>query len=152
MANHYEALGLARDATAPMVKAAFQARMRALEGSGLAEAQKAASEKALRQAFVTLFDPAARARYDRELPPARRVRFESEPVAPHQVAAISPVVIGGVVTAIAAMIAAGWYVMRVSPERQAQQRKEQAARNKAARALEVPQPRASPNPSREPPR
>jgi curved DNA-binding protein CbpA len=147
MANHYETLGIARAATAPMVKAAFQAKMKALEGSGLAEAEKAATEKALRQAFVALFDPAAKSRYDKQLAPPGRGPFQSEPVAPHEVAATSPLVIAGAVAAFIAAIAAGWYVTHPSAEKQAQQRKEQA-RNKGARELPVmPPPKGGPNSS-----
>ena len=142
MANHYDTLGLARDATMPEVKAAFQAKMKALDASALAQAEKAAIEKGLRQAFVALFDPAAKARYDKQLAAAARARAESEPVAPHEVAATNPLLIAAVVVAIVAMVAGGWYVMRASPEKQAQQRKEQAARSKATSGrFELPPPR-----------
>ena len=148
MATHYETLGLERTATAQAVKAAFQAKMKALEGSGLPEPEKLASEKSLRAAFVTLFDPTARARYDKQLPPAGRARFVSQPVAPHEVAKGNPLAILAVIVAVAAAGAAGWFVTRPSAERLSQQRKEQAVREKAARQrLETPaQKKVAPNP------
>jgi alkanesulfonate monooxygenase SsuD/methylene tetrahydromethanopterin reductase-like flavin-dependent oxidoreductase (luciferase family) len=127
--SHYETLGIARNATPAMVKAGFQAKMKALEESALDEAARAAHEKSLQQAFVTLFNPAGKAKYDRQLAVVAAV----QPVRPHQVASTNPLVFAGAVAAIAAAVAGGWYVTHPSAERQAQARKEAAARNKASR-------------------
>ena len=138
MTNHYQTLGVTRDATPAMVKAAFQKKMKALQESGLLEAPKAAREKALQQAFVTLFDPAGKARYDKQL--ATTDAVQSAPP-PHEVARTNPLVIVVAVAAIGGALAAGWYVTHPSADKQAQARKEAAARNKAARKpLELRQP------------
>jgi curved DNA-binding protein CbpA len=129
MANHYETLGITRSATPAMVKAGFQAKMKALEESGLDEGARAVREKVLQQAFVALFNPAGKAKYDKQLAAAS----EAQQVRPHQVARANPLVIVLAVTLIGAAFAGGWWVTHPSSERQAQARKEAAARNKASR-------------------
>ena len=148
MANHYDTLGITRSATPAMVKAGFQAKMKALEESGLDEAKRAAQEKALQQAFVTLFNPAGKARYDKQLAASASV----QPVRPHEVAPRNPLVFVAATAAVGAALAAGWYVTHPSPARQEQARKEAAARNKAGRQrLEESPVNKNPNPFRNTP-
>lgn len=152
MESFYEMLGVTRLATPVEVKAAFQARMKALEGSGLPEPQRAAREKMLRQAFITLFDPANKARYDAQLVPPKPRTFVSEPVAPHEVASKSPVLMIGVGVVVVAAIAGGWWYTHPSAERLEQARKEADARNRGGRArLENAPVTKNPNPFRNAP-
>jgi hypothetical protein len=109
-----------------MVKAAFQAKMKALEESGLNESVRGAREKALQQAFVTLFSPAGKARYDKQLASALAMR----PVPPPKAKPMSFFVMVLGLGLVAAALAGGWYVTHPSGERLEQQRKEAAARKK----------------------
>ena len=148
MTNHYETLGVARNATPEMVKAGFQAKMKALEESGMKEPARAAREKAFQQAFVALFNPATKAKYDKQLAMAAAV----QPAPPPQAARKNPLVIVVGIAAIAGAVAGGWYMKHPSAEKQAEQRKEAAARNRAARQrLETGVPNANPNPFRNAP-
>ena len=126
MTNHYETLGIARNATPAMVKAAFQAKMKALEESGLNESVRGAREKALQQAFVTLFNPAGKARYDAQLASALAVR----PAPPPKAKPMSFFVMVLGLAVVAAALAGGWYVTHPTGKRLEEQRKEAAARNR----------------------
>jgi curved DNA-binding protein CbpA len=109
MDNYYELLGITRNATAVEVKAAFQEKMKALEASHIHGDHEKVQEKMLQQAFLTLLDPARRAKYDKEIDsPARRVIVAD--VAPPKGVSVATMAIVAVL--LVATVAAGWYLTR----------------------------------------
>src|SRR6266550_2758820 len=67
MKSYYEALGIAENATPAMVKIAYEGKMKALARDAPPQAERKAEERLLQQAFTTLFDPAKKAWYDKQL-------------------------------------------------------------------------------------
>jgi hypothetical protein len=74
--DYYRTLGVTRDATPSVVKIAYEGQLKALERSKLDPAQRAAEEKVLSQAYVTLSTPAKKAWYDQKLAEAPEARPE----------------------------------------------------------------------------
>src|SRR5678815_2533658 len=130
MDSYYEMLGITRTATAVEVKAAFQAKMKALESSPLHGEHRENQEKMLRKAFLTLLDPKNRVKYDRQLEVA------AGPVvvlADEEKKGVSVVTIIVVVILLVGAVAGGWYVTHPSAQKQDEARKEIDARARAAR-------------------
>jgi hypothetical protein len=67
MNNHYEALGVQRDAGPSIVKIAYEGKLKALAKAGLADAERQAEERLLERAYATLSDDIKRERYDQQL-------------------------------------------------------------------------------------
>jgi len=67
--DYYQVLGIAPDASAPVVRIAFEARLKALAdpASTASAAERREEERLLREAFVTLSVPAKRGPYDERL-------------------------------------------------------------------------------------
>jgi curved DNA-binding protein CbpA len=140
MTDPYETLGVPRTATPAVVKTAFQAKMKALDEAGLSPGERKAEEKALQQAFLTLFDPKKKAEYDRRQAAAAAM----QEVPPHATARQRPgILIAGIVV-IAGSVGIGWYLTHPSAEKQEAARKEQA---RIQKALEERQHGAGKNPN-----
>jgi hypothetical protein len=150
MDNYYQLLGVTRNATAVEVKAAFQAKMKALESSPVHGEHRQNQEKMLQQAFLTLLDPRRRARYDRQVDTAAGPVVVLEDVPPPK--GVSVVTVVFVTALLAAAVAGGWYVTHPSAAKQEAAAKEEEARSRAARArVETAGPKGNPNPLRNAP-
>jgi hypothetical protein len=108
MQNHYELLGVSRDASPRIVTIAYEGKLKALARSGLSEAERQAEQRDLERAHVTLSNPAKKAWYDKQLE-------EGEPAA-------APAGRRGLVAAVAVvlLVVAGgaWYSLERSKARE----------------------------------
>ena len=148
MDNYYQLLGIPRAATPVEVKAAFQKKMKALEASPEQGERRQTQEKLLQQAFLTLLDPARRAKYDKQIDiTVQPVLLEEE-----KPKGVSMVTVVFVVALLAAIVAGGWHVAHKSAERREAERKHDEAVSKAQRErVETAGPRGNPNPFRDGP-
>ena len=117
MTDYYEALGVANDATAAIVKIAFEGKMKAL-AKAPASPERQAEERLLQQAYATLSNAQKREWYDRQLE-ARDKPRSSIPV---------PVMIGALV--VVAAIAGGWYLSHRSADSQLTEAQKEQVRQK----------------------
>ena len=67
MTNCYQVLGVSENATAEILKIAYEGRLKALAKARMGEAERKAEEALLRQAYGTLTNPARRAAHDAQL-------------------------------------------------------------------------------------
>ena len=137
MSDHYSTLGVSRDATPPVVTIAYEGRMKRLAASGRPEAERAAEERELRAAFVTLSNPAKKAWYDRTLEEAQER---------HERAGRSRGLLMAVVGVVAIAVLAGGYAWhsRVQAREAARLQAEiaSAERERAAMAADADRARA----------
>jgi curved DNA-binding protein CbpA len=149
MDNYYQMLGITRSATAVEVKVAFQKKMKALESSPLHGEHRENQEKMLRRAFLTLFDPNHRAKYDRQ------VDAEAGPVvvlAEAERKGVSVITVTIATVVLVGAVAGGWYVTHPSAQKQEEARKLEDQRSRAARQRTQSAPvNKNPNPLRNTP-
>ena len=136
MEDYYRILGVTRDATPSVVKIAYEGQLKALGRSKLDPAQRAAEEKLLTQAYVTLSTPAKKAWYDQKLAAAPESQPKQVPKA--------LVAAGLAVVLVSGLLA--WYFQartaererlenqRIAIEREAAQRKAEQEREALAAA------------------
>ncbi|MGZ5038115.1 MAG: hypothetical protein ACXWGT_15100 [Usitatibacter sp.] len=67
MDDYYRMLGVSRSATPSIVKIAYEGKLKALAKAGLSDAERAAEERELLKAQVTLSNPAKKEWYDNQL-------------------------------------------------------------------------------------
>lgn len=67
MLNYYQVLGVAHDASAQIVKIAYEGKLKALGKAQLSETERRNEERLLEQAYVTLSNPAKRSWHDKQL-------------------------------------------------------------------------------------
>ena len=130
MDNYYEMLGITRTATPVEVKAAFQAKLKALESSPLHGEHRQNQEKMLQRAFLTLLDAKNRVKYDHQLEVAAGPVVVLEEA---EKKGVSVVTITFVTILLVGAVAGGWYVTHPSAKKQEEARKEIDARARAAR-------------------
>jgi len=131
MDNYYQMLGITRTATAVEVKAAFQAKMKALESSPLQGEHRQNQEKMLQKAFLTLLDPKNRVKYDRQLDVAAGPVVVLEDAEKKGVSVITMTVVA---LLLVGAVAGGWYVTHPSAKKQEEARKAMEAQTPAARS------------------
>lgn len=124
--DFYEVLGVPRDASPKLVQLAFEGKMKALADPAYAAspAEKREEERLLKEAFVTLSNPAKRGPYDEKL-----AAFEEQAsAAPSRPAWLVPAVAAALVVAIGGGILSRHLEdrerQRVEAERQARQEEE----------------------------
>ncbi|MFZ3324256.1 MAG: hypothetical protein WA190_17925 [Usitatibacter sp.] len=66
MQDFYAALGVTHDVTPTIAKIAYEGKLKALEKSGLPDAEKRAEERLLAQAYATLSSPGKKDWYDKQ--------------------------------------------------------------------------------------
>ena len=150
MDNYYQLLGIARAATPVEVKAAFQAKMKALEASPVHGEHREAQEKMLRQAFLTLLDPGKRSRYDHQVDAAARPVVVLQEV---EKKGLSVTTMTLVAILLVGTVVGGWYVTNPSAKKREAERKHDEELARAAREkVEREGPRnRNPNPFRDGP-
>jgi curved DNA-binding protein CbpA len=102
MHDYYQVLGVARDASPPVVKYAFEGKAKALADPAYAASpeEKREEERLLREAYVTLSVPAKRSAYD-----AKLAAFESAPAS--GASSRPPWLVPAVAAAVVAVAAGG---------------------------------------------
>jgi curved DNA-binding protein CbpA len=135
MQNHYEALGVRRNASPDAVKAAYERKLDALAGRPAAE--RARQERILKKAFAVLADPAERADYDARL-------AESDALAGTGTG--SPLLIALIVVALTAA-AIGYFLLERSKDRAWLRQEEKRAAEEREKAKRAP-PAQPPAPKR----
>lgn len=108
MDDYYRILGVTRDATPAVVKIAYEGQLKALARTVPDAAQRAAEEKLLNQAYVTLSTPAKKAWYDQRLAAAPEARTE-RPYKAMAAGAVMLAVLGGGIS---------WYFQARAAERE----------------------------------
>ena len=97
MTNYYQVLGVSENATAEILKIAYEGRLKALARAKMDEAERKAEEALLRQAYGTLTNPARRATHDAQLEgAAEREARSSRNTTIGVVAGLAVVLVGGV--------------------------------------------------------
>jgi DnaJ-class molecular chaperone len=134
--NHYEVLGVRRNASPRAVRKAYERRLKALakrpDGT-----EKAAEERIVKSAFAVISDPAKRGDYDSRLGESDALNVGE--------ASGTPLLIGLIVVAIAAA-AIGFFVIERSKERawmRMEEKRAAAEREKAKQAQPAPKPQQS---------
>jgi curved DNA-binding protein CbpA len=149
MDNYYQMLGITRSAAAVEVKAAFQKKMKALESSPLHGEHRENQEKMLRRAFLTLFDPNHRAKYDRQVDAAAGPLVVLEEA---EGKGLSVITITVAAVLLVGAVLGGWYVTHPSARKQEEARKVEDQRSRAARQrMENAPVNKNPNPFRDTP-
>lgn len=143
--DHYQVLGIAPDASAQVVRIAYEGRMKALADSGSTASadERRDEERRLKEAFVTLSLPAKRGPYDEKL---RAIQAATEGSGPRRGRTWAIVAVAGVAVAILAFAVGQWRqgernrleADRVAKERAAMEaQRAEKARLEAGRAQET---------------